>query len=228
MTKAKYHIFMGDVVASSTRNPTDLLGQFKGLIGEANKRYRPEILSPYTITLGDEFQGIAKSLKSIIETIFFLEEEIIRKQYTFKLHYVAHWGEVATRINRNIAYEMMGPGLATARTTLATKKRKRPRFVFLYGEPDSMILNDLFLVVEDIVDRWKTRDFDLITDLVKSDSDAEVALQRKRDRTLVWRRRESLRVAEYKALKRAAANVCSVLEHSRAKRTTRNVTLTTS
>jgi hypothetical protein len=193
---------MGDVVASSAFNQVELQGQLKKLIKDTNEKCKIKILSPYTITLGDEFQGVAKSLRSLVETIFFLEEEILRKRYAFKLHYVAHWGEITTKINRNIAYEMMGPGLAAARAKLTSKQRRRPRFTFEYGDQrKNQILNGLFFVVGNIADRWKPRDFQLIVDMIKSESNSEIAMKRKKDRSLIWRRRETLKVEEYAELK---------------------------
>ncbi len=210
-----YHIFMGDVVASSTRDQVKLHSQLKELVKNTNKRLKTKILSPYTITLGDEFQGIAKSFSGVVETIFYLEEEILKKEYTFKLHYVAYWGEIATRINRNIAYQMMGPGLASARARLTTKRKTRPRFIFEYGDQaKNEILNGLFSVVESIVEHWKPRDFRLILDMIKSESDSEIASRRKKDRSLIWRRRGTLRVDEYAALKAALAKIADLFDAS--------------
>jgi hypothetical protein len=204
---------MGDVVASSTLNQIELHGQLKRLIKETNEKCRVKILSPYTITLGDEFQGVAGSLGGLVKTIFFLEEEILRRQYTFKLHYVAHWGEITTKINRAIAYEMMGPGLANARAKLTSKRRKRPRFIFEYGDQQKdRILNGVFFVVENVVDRWKPRDFSLILDMIKSESDSKIAAKRKRDRSLIWRRRETLRVDDYAELKASLVEIAELFD----------------
>jgi hypothetical protein len=214
LNKANYHIFMGDVVASSALDQIDLQAQLKKLIRDTNEKRKAGILSPYTITLGDEFQGVARSLSGLVETVFFLEEEILRKQYTFKLHYVAHWGEITTRINRNVAYEMMGPGLANARAKLTSKRRRRPRFIFEYGDRQKdQILNGIFLVIENIIDRWKPRDFSLILDMIKLESDSKIAAKRKRDRSLIWRRRETLRVDDYAELKASLMEIAKLLDN---------------
>jgi hypothetical protein len=173
----------------------------------------PVILSPFTITLGDEFQGIVRTLRSSVETIFCFEEEILSRGYAFQLHYVAHRGEIKTPINPSIAYEMMGPGLTTARSILTEKKRTRPRFVFEYGKGStSIVLNDLFFVLERIIDHWRVRDYDLIMDMIGNTSNIEVARMQKRDRTAVWRRRESLRVEEYRRQKEAIVHVANLVD----------------
>lgn len=208
-----YHILMGDVVGSSKRNQVELQQQLKRLVSAANAKFKKKLLSPYTITLGDEFQGVATSLSSIVETLFYAEEEILRRQYAFKLHYVAHFGAITTRINPSIAHEMLGPGLTCARAELTRKRRERPRFTFLYEDIGaSSVLDDLFYPIEEIIDRWKERDFAFVLELLASDSDSKVGAKLQKDRTLIWKRRRSLRIDEYVRLKRAILEVAQMLD----------------
>ncbi len=208
-----YHIMMGDVVASSKRNQIELQQQLKRLVGAANSKLKNKVLSPYTITLGDEFQGVATSLSSIVDALFYFEEEILRRKYSFKLHFVAHFGAITTRINPSVAYEMLGPGLSRARTELTRKRRERPRFTFLYGDSGaSSVLEDLFYPIEEIIDRWKERDFALILELLASESDSKVGAKLQKDRTLIWKRRRSLRIDEYVRLKRAILKIAQMLD----------------
>ncbi len=53
-----YPIFMGDVVNSSDYDGEVLSKGLKELVESTNKKFGKAILSPLTITLGDEFQGI--------------------------------------------------------------------------------------------------------------------------------------------------------------------------
>ena len=121
---------MGDVVASRRVDAREMRRHLKSLVSSCNSDLKALILSPYTITLGDEFQGIATSLRAIAESIFYFEETRIKNQYHFKLRYVGHYGEIQTSINREIAYEMMGPGLTRTRALLTDKRRGRPRLIF--------------------------------------------------------------------------------------------------
>lgn len=220
MMPSKFHILMGDVISSSKRDPNELQQQLRAVISSANKQLSDQLLSPYTTTLGDEFQGVAKSLVASVRTLFVLEEEILRRGFSFKFHYVAHFGAIVTPINPEIAYEMMGPGLAEARALLVAKQRKRPRFTFEYGDPRiSRMLNGLFMVVADVVDSWKSRDFPLVVDLLGNSNDSQVGTKWGKDRTLIWRRRNSLRTDEYLALKSSLLDVCAIIEeHSVASR----------
>lgn len=200
----RYHIVMGDVVASSALEARVLRKELKALVSACNDANRKQILSPLTITLGDEFQGVAASLTAAIQLILFLEEQTLKRNLPFRLHYVAHFGNIETAINPDIAYEMLGPGLTRARSILATKMKNRPRFTFAYDdELTANTLNDLFFVLEHISARWHEQDYALIYDMINLDSDREVAEKNGRDRSLVWKRRSTLRISEYRHQKRA-------------------------
>ena len=56
---AKHYILMGDIISSSLYAPKSLRNSFIHLISDCNDMFAHDIISPYTITLGDEFQGIA-------------------------------------------------------------------------------------------------------------------------------------------------------------------------
>ncbi len=55
-------ILMGDIVDSSAQDPKKIQSAFGAVIGIINREYRKSILSPLTITLGDEFQGVIENL----------------------------------------------------------------------------------------------------------------------------------------------------------------------
>lgn len=44
------------------------------MVTSANKTFHNELLSPLTITLGDEFQGLSASLSDSMDILLFLEE----------------------------------------------------------------------------------------------------------------------------------------------------------
>lgn len=204
------HILMGDVVASSRQDPGLLRRQLKTLVAGCNRHLASQITSPYTITLGDEFQGVAATLSGAVAAIIYLEEERLKQRFPFQLHYIAHFGEIATPINPEIAYGMMGPGLTRARSLLSAKQRSRPRFHFDYGEAFfGPTLDDLFSVLNRIVGRWKLRDFPLIYDLITNPSNDEVGQLHDKDRSLIWKRRLALRVTEYGHLKCAITRLAA-------------------
>ena len=193
---------MGDVIKSREQDPPELVESFKSLIASCNRNLKQQILSPYTITLGDEFQGVAASLRGLLESIFYLEEARIKQCYSFKIRFVAHYGEIATPLNTKIAYAMMGPGLTWARELLSVKRRSRPRFVFdLADSWHEQELNRLFRVLDGITERWKVVDYPLISNMLTDASDGEVGAIHKKNRSQISKRRRHLLTEEYKLLK---------------------------
>lgn len=197
-----YYIVMGDIVKSSTYEGREMMQEFRSAVDSCNQELAACILSPYTITLGDEFQGVAKSLICSVQSLFSLEESLLMQGDPFKLRYVVHYGEIVTPINRNIAHEMVGPGLANARDLLTVKHRLRPRFVFDLPDKDlSGILTRLFGVVDSLMQDWSVKDLGLIVDMLSSSDDTEIMSKYSKNRSQIWKRRRSLHIRDYVALK---------------------------
>ena len=197
-----YPIFMGDVVNSSDYDGEVLSKGLKELVESTNKKFSKDILSPLTITLGDEFQGILSSVSSGIDLLFHLEEELLRTEPDFKLHYVLLLGEIETEINPDIAYEMMGKGLTEARKMLSSKKRNRKRFRFkLQNKEQTEQLSKIFEVLDTIILNWKKEDYPLILDMINNDNNSEVGDLHDKNRDQIWKRRKTLMINEYNLLK---------------------------
>ncbi|MEQ9280537.1 MAG: SatD family protein [Balneola sp.] len=197
-----YPIFMGDVVNSSDYDGEELSKGLKELVESTNKKFDKAILSPLTITLGDEFQGILKSVSTGIDLLFHLEEELLSTEPDFKLHYVLLLGEIETEINPDIAYEMVGKGLTEARKMLSSKKRNRKRFRFkLKNKEQTEQLSRIFEVLDTIILNWKKEDYPLILDMINNDNNSEVGELHDKNRDQIWKRRKTLMINEYNLLK---------------------------
>ncbi len=193
---------MGDVVNSSDYDGELLSKGLKELVESTNKKFSKDILSPLTITLGDEFQGVLNSVSTGIDLLFHLEEELLITEPDFKLHYVLLLGEIETEINPDIAYEMMGKGLTEARKMLSSKKRNRKRFRFkLQNKEQTEQLSNLFEVLDTIILNWKKEDYPLILDMINNDNNSEVGDLHDKNRDQIWKRRKTLMINEYNLLK---------------------------
>ena len=197
-----YPIFMGDVVNSSDYDGEVLSKGLKEFVESTNKKFSKDILSPLTITLGDEFQGVLNSVSTGIDLLFHLEEELLITEPDFKLHYVLLLGEIETEINPDIAYEMMGKGLTEARKMLSSKKRNRKRFRFkLQNKEQTEQLSKIFEVLDTIILNWKKEDYPLILDMINNDNNSEVGDLHDKNRDQIWKRRKTLMINEYNLLK---------------------------
>jgi hypothetical protein len=198
---AGHFILMGDIIGSSTYKASKLRREFMQIVSSCNKTLEGQILSPYTVTLGDEFQGVARSLRGLFDSVFYLEEISLLKRLKFKMRYVGLYGEIDTPINRMKAHGMMGTGLTRAREMLTAKRRGKPRFQFeLHDAQMTKELNLLFLVIDGITAKWDPDDGPLILDMI-ANNNVEVGKKHKKNRTQIWKRRKNMLIEEFRALK---------------------------
>ncbi len=199
---ASQFILMGDVVDSRDLESVPLQRNFEHLVDACNRELAELILSPLTITLGDEFQGLTFDLTSAVDCLFFLEERRLAETLDFVLHFVVHEGEIETPVNREIAYGMMGPGLTRARELLTESARPRPRFLFeLQDGALSEALNHQFRVYEGLLERWSVDDYPLILRMLAEPNNTSVAAEFDKNRSQIWKRRKTLLVEEYRSTK---------------------------
>ncbi|WAC13813.1 SatD family protein [Dyadobacter pollutisoli] len=202
MKKSRY-ILMADIINSRKSDQKALMVSFERLVNDINSRHKRHLLSPLTITLGDEFQSVAKSLKSAIEIIFGIEERIIRDQYEFKLRYVLVEGEIDTPINPQIAYGMLGEGLTNARKALIEAKGNKGRFFVEINDTNlGKALNNSLAIYQSLTDNWKAgKDYPLIKDFLTFKDYKKVATETGKTRSQIWKREKSLKINEYIAIK---------------------------
>jgi len=201
---ADYVIIMADIINSGKKNPKKLMVSFKNVVDAVNTQHKPLLLSPITITLGDEFQGIASNVQSAISLLFSLQEKIIKSKARFKLRYVIVEGAIDTPINENIAYGMLGEGLTKARKLLESSKSEDENYHFeLKDAKKSEALTSSLYLYQSIVDGWNLeRDEELINGFIELDDYKKVAEKLGKTRSQIWKRRKSLQIAEYFSVKK--------------------------
>src|SRR5690606_12481836 len=152
-------VLMADIQGSSGKSGKEVMFGFKKIVEKANHSFSNEIQSPLTITLGDEFQGVMRSLKGSLETIFFLEEEIIKSNSIFDLRYVLNYGIIETDLNPERSYEMLGPGLSHARPLLEKiKGDNRKILVNGLGKKKDLEFNLVFELYQTLKEGWPGKD----------------------------------------------------------------------
>lgn len=111
-------VLMGDLVGSEEAASAKAVHQiFNRAIARANKRHAP--LSPLTITLGDEFQGLLSSFVGAWSLAAELRLGLLNDGVSCR--FVVGAVTLETPLNRTRAWNMMGPGLADAREKLNDK-----------------------------------------------------------------------------------------------------------
>ena len=197
------YILMADIIKSRLKKAGAISEKFSELVSGINVRYADRLKSPLTITLGDEFQGVCQDLKTAAQIILEMEEELAVSEHKFKLRYIINYGPIDTEINPEIAYGMLGEGLATAREGLAELKKAKGIRVGVKNMPGnrSEALVQAFFLCTSCIDAWKPEDTALVREFLKNDDYKQVAERLNKDVSLMWRRRKSLKMDQYIASK---------------------------
>jgi hypothetical protein len=198
-----YFIIMADIISSSEKNQNQLMTDFKNVVHEINNIYKKELLSPLTITLGDEFQCVVKSLSNSTVIIIAIEELLLDKKHSFKLRYVLNQGSIETKINSSIAYEMLGSGLTDARKKLNHLKIEKKKFLISINDSSkNEILNNAFFIYETFTSKWDVnKDYEIVSSFIKYKDYKRVALQLNRTRSIIWKRGKTLNIDAYFSIK---------------------------
>lgn len=196
-------ILMADIVQSHLYDQSDLMQVFRQAVQHVNRQFEAHLLSPLTITLGDEFQGVVRDVSAAVAIIWNLETATFLQKKPFELRYVLHEGPIDTPINRHIAYEMLGLGLTEARAFLNEMKGNSQRFrVNLQQTQASALLNEAFVIYLAIKRGWNPeKDRELLQVFFQNPDYKAAAVGLGKSRSLMWKRAKSLQIDAYHAVK---------------------------
>jgi hypothetical protein len=195
---------IGDVVSSKTvadrgafqRRLAKVLGQTNGAA--------LHLASPYTITLGDEFQAVYRKADYVFADIF----EILAEIHPVRARVALGVGSLATRINPVQALGMDGPAFHEARAALIAMKEDK-RLLRIGGKPATawQLANHVLNLLSHQVERWSRNRLEITAGLLRAKPVKEIE--------------EGLRisrVAVYKNIRAAALDevvgVCHELERA--------------
>lgn len=210
MNKSRQYILMADVKDSRLKKGNELMSSLKSVVNETAVEYKSSFLSPITITLGDEFQSIVKTLLEGIDIIFNMEEFRIHHQIDFELRYVIYEGTIDTKINTTVAHEMVGEGLTNARESLQElKKMNQNYYVYLDNQKKSKYLNQLLFLYHSELSNWRKKDYNVISYFLAGKNYRQIAKIINRDASSVWRKERTLKMKEYVTIKELIKNLAN-------------------
>lgn len=210
MNKSRQYILMADVKDSRLKKGNELMSSLKSVVNETAVEYKSSFLSPITITLGDEFQSIVKTLLEGIDIIFNMEEFRIHHQIDFELRYVIYEGTIDTKINTTVAHEMVGEGLTNARESLQElKKMNQNYYVYLDNQKKSKYLNQLLFLYHSELSNWRKKDYNVISYFLAGKNYRQTAKIINRDASSVWRKERTLKMKEYVTIKELIKNLAN-------------------
>ena len=148
----------------------------------ANKRFANSIASKFTITLGDEFQGLLHNS----DHLFPILQEIEREMYPIHIRFGIGVGAITTKINPNLAIGADGPAYYNARKAIEylkqSEKKKQTEAADIrieasgYNQLPTELLNTILLLLTAIKQDWSTQQRQIIGNmLAHRDTQSNVA-----------------------------------------------------
>ena len=145
-------VLIGDIIASrKIKDRSSVQKQLKATIRKLNKK-TPNLLSPYTITLGDEFQAVFNRADQLFDDIMSIMSALYPEQVRFSIGV----GTIDTPINRQQAIGMDGPAFYLARKGI--EQLKGTDYIFITNgliENQQDFVNHCLSLVSYHLSKWK-------------------------------------------------------------------------
>ena len=163
---------IADIVDSRiVENRKELQNRLQGVLAEINNN-SDSVVSPYTITLGDEFQAVLSKSKNLFSDLWTIKERI----FPSKLRISIAVGSISTELIKTTSVGMDGQAFYMARDALKTMKESTSIFVVsgLDG-PCEELVNDSLALITDIDKYWKKNWIGIQARLLREFSIEEIA-----------------------------------------------------
>ncbi len=167
-----YFAIIGDIKNSRKINDRyqvqEQLGQ---VLREINEEFDSDIAAKFLVTLGDEFQGLLKSARPIVRIV----EKIMLRMYPVKIRFGIGFGDISTKINREMAIGADGTAYHHARKMVNEIKRlEKGRMsdntsVMVGAEGKRSVIdliNNTFRLVSFVQEKWTTKQVRLILETI--------------------------------------------------------------
>ncbi|MDZ7720637.1 MAG: SatD family protein [Balneolaceae bacterium] len=153
-----YIVIIGDIEQSKQLSPNDrrqVQNELESVFEELN-RSSANIVSPYTITLGDEFQVVYDSAGEIFKHIW----TIMAAVHPVFVRFSIGVGKITTGVNKRNSLGMDGPAFYKARECIEQmKKQKILLSVSTEKAKFNRLVNSAFLILEADLRSWKKNRF---------------------------------------------------------------------
>lgn len=182
----KYIAVIGDVISSKKvekrRDLQDKLIEIFNDLNSANNN----LISPYTITLGDEFQAVYDR----VDNLFLDSVSILEKIYPHKIRFSFGIGEISTEINREQSIGMDGSAFYHARDGISKIKKQRGNYRFIISgladpEIEKLYNNSLF-IYSNLLKQWKKNRYTILRETMEGRSVKDIARELKLTETAVY------------------------------------------
>jgi hypothetical protein len=128
----------------------------KSAISQINENYTTCIEAPFTITRGDEFQGVLNNLTCILPVVL----EFERLLFPLSLWYGIGTGTIQ-RMGSDLPLEMDGQAFHRASEALLYAKKKKRQIVYKSDQDHiDLLVNTVFMLIHAIKRRWNQNNYE--------------------------------------------------------------------
>lgn len=168
----RHLVVIGDIVSSkSISNRARFQKEFALALGDLNQS-NPSIVSPYTLTLGDEFQAVYGSADGVFADLCRLKLACLPVRVRLSLAI----GKISTAINPDQALGMDGPAFHAARAGIDTLKASEGEFALAGPLPgDAETRDALIELICTNLETWKPNRWAILAGLLAGATVPELA-----------------------------------------------------
>lgn len=188
---------IADVVDSRSVAPRAPFQRKLAKVLDATGRTAGGLASPYTLTLGDEFQAVYRSADTLFADAFAIMAEIhpVRARFAFGV------GELATRLNPEQALGMDGPVFHQARAALTELKEDRRLLRIAGAQPTAWQLgNGVLNLLSHQLEGWTRNRLLILTGLLRGRTVREIEEGMRISRVAVYKNIRSAALDDVKAI----------------------------
>lgn len=172
-----YTVIIGDIIDSKKiKDRKKVQVKFKEILDQVNRVYEEDIASQFTITLGDEFQGLLKTGRNIINIISDIEFAMAPVELRFGIGI----GEISTEINLKYSAEIDGSAYHRARamvealTDNAKQYSTKQANIMVASQADNAeidhLINSVLSLCSVLKSRWTARQMEIISIYLESEA----------------------------------------------------------
>ena len=125
--------------------------RLQACLTDLNRQYNDVLISPLTITLGDEFQALLRNADEIWKIVFKIESQM----YPTLIRFGIGVGDISTDINTDSAIGMDGPAFYNARHAMQEIKKNEDCYKIKGLEKDEELTNNMLAIISDNKKKWE-------------------------------------------------------------------------
>lgn len=173
----EYCAIIGDIVNSrKLNNRPEAQNRLIHVIEKTvNESYGQYIASSFTVTLGDEFQGLLYKEYTFLsyEIIRFIKEQLAPINLVFGVGV----GGMVIEPRRDISIGSDGPAYYNARSAISEAKNKKPSIYYNTGSEEDKLINSMINLIEGIERKMTQKQQEVIRLYRKLDSQSKTAAE---------------------------------------------------